>query len=637
MSLVIVATLLFCFLAAAQEAVPLPASEVKAQVAINNEMIEINSSEWEGKNLSPADLLATYPGIQTRQRGGMGSFQTVSIRGMQGNQIAVAIDGVILQSLGATDLGGIDLNQYEKIEIYKSYIPAKFAANGMGGVINFVSKDAAAKTGKFYASYGSYNSRILSMQANSPLTNSVFWTSNISCRASDNDFPYLNRNGTQYNTDDDFWTKRKNAQYSQISGNHSFRLAQNKINSVFRVEHNSAAGGIPGREDQETKTANSAADAILASYEIESFPLLESLSFGIQAFTGLEKNMSAWYYPLDKIGYSVDEYTQSGILLKSGGGQGSFYFEKEKIKTEFHAHYNYQYLESRNKSEMLNDYEFSNSFLQFSFAGELVPIDFFNIKANAAIRLNKEKQEKGRVSGFFMGSDYEGKERILESGRISMNFGNENSLWSSIAAGHYFRAPSLVELFSTSFGILSNPNLKEEQGEQAEWSVGYRHKKTRILATAFANRIRDLIVYHTSGQLSKPINSGNGEIYGIEAELYSEPFKWLKISSNATFQNPGTLPNEPKGQSYSSMIFMLPYSFELRLEGEAHSDLYRDEAQRKKIPEKAFYHAGFSYKPTAASTIFFSARNINGAEYQNIYDASPTPGRIFTLSYWHYF
>ncbi|MDR2579915.1 MAG: TonB-dependent receptor [Fibromonadaceae bacterium] len=625
------------FIANAQEAVPLPASEVRAGEIINSEMLEIKSSEWEGKNLSLADLLATYPGIQTRQRGGMGSFQTISIRGMQGNQIAIAVDGVILQSLGATDLGGIDLNQYERIEVYKGFIPAKFAANGMGGVINLVSKDAAAKSGKFYASYGSYNSRVLSMQASSPLTDSVFWVSSINYRASDNDYPYLNRNGTEYNTDDDFWTRRKNAQYLQISGNHSFRFVHKK-NTVLRIEHNSAAGGIPGREDQETKTANSASDALLASYEIEPFPFFKSISLGFQAFTGLEKNMSAWYYPLDKIGYSIDEYTQSGILLKSGGGQGSFYFEKEKIKTELYAHYNYQYLESRNKSVMLSDYELSNSILQFSFAGELIPADFFNIKTNAAIRLNKEKQEKGKVSGIFMGSDYEENSRNLKSGRISMNFGKENSLWSSgIAAGHYFRAPSLVELFSTSFGVLSNPNLKAEQGEQAELSIGYRHKKTRIAATAFANRIRDRIVYHTSGQLSKPINAEKGEVYGIETELYSEVSKWLKISSNATFQNPGTLPNEPNEQYYSSMIFTLPYSFELRLEGEAHSGLYRDKAQRKKIPENSFYHAGLSYKPTAANTISFYARNINGAEYQNIYDAHPTPGRVFNLSYWHYF
>jgi hypothetical protein len=85
------------------------------------------------------------------------------------------------------------------------------------------------------------------------------------------------------------------------------------------------------------------------------------------------------------------------------------------------------------------------------------------------------------------------------------------------------------------------------------------------------------------------------------------------------------------------MTFMLPLTLELTLEGEAHDLLYRDKAQRKDIPAKAFYHAGISCKPTLKTKIFFYARNLSGGEYQNIYDAYPTPGRVFSLSYSHVF
>jgi outer membrane cobalamin receptor len=635
----IVLIIIFCFFAKAvgEETVyVLPTSEVWGGETLNSEgAVEIASSAWEGKNLSLADVLAMHSGIQTRQRGGMGSFQSVSIRGMQGNQIALAIDGVLLQNIGMTDLGSIDLNQYEKIEIYKGFIPAKFAANGMGGVINLVSKDTVAKSGKFYASYGSYNSRILSIQSSSPISDSLFWTSNISYRASDNNFPYLNRNGTEYNTEDDFWTRRKNAEYLQISGNHSWTFVH-KRNITLRVEHHSEAGGIPGREDQETKTAKSENDAILANLEIE--PRNENFDFGFFGFAGIEKNMSKWYWALDKIGYNLPERTESGILVKNSGGQGSFYFGKNIVKTELHAYLNYQYLESRNNSSMLSDYELSNTIFQTSFAGTLTPTDFFNIKANAAGRYNKQKLENGKVSGFFMGNEYEEHSVDLYSGRVSANFGKANSRWSSFFAfGHYFREPSVFELFSTSFGILSNPNLKAEQGEQAEAGIGYKAKKTRASATLFANRIRNSIIYHTSGSLSKPINSEKGRVYGIESELASELFTWLKINANATFQNPEDLPNEPKQQYYSSVLFALPYSFELTLDGEAHSVIYHDKAKRKEIPENTFYHAGLSYKPTPKTKISFYARNLNGGEYQNIYDAFPTPGRVFSLNYSHSF
>ena len=206
------------------------------------------------------------------------------------------------------------------------------------------------------------------------------------------------------------------------------------------------------------------------------------------------------------------------------------------------------------------------------------------------------------------------------------------------AVGHYFRDPSVFELFSTSFGILPNPDLQAEQGEQAEIGFSYKSKKIKASTSLFANRIRNRIHYYTSGMLSKPINdTEESDVYGIEGELSAEMFKWLKINTNATLQNPGNLPNEPKEQYYSSLLFILPYSFEISLEGEAHSLIYRDRAQKKEIPGNAFYHAMFSYKPTDKTKISFYARNLTGGEYEHIYDAIPTPGRTFSVSYSHLF
>ena len=634
---IVILFFLFCcsiFVAAEPVIYVLPASDVFGREIENSDgVVEIKSSEWEGKNMSLADILAARAGIQTRQKGGMGSFQSISIRGMQGNQIAIAIDGVLLQSFGEANLGGIDLNKYEKIEVYKGHIPAKFAANGMGGIINLVSKDAAAKGGKFYASYGSYNSRFISMQAGTPLTDSVLWTSNISYRASDNDFTYLNRNGTSYITEDDFWTKRKNAEYSQISGIHSFTFV-GKRNSSFRIEHGSEAGGIPGREEQETRIANSVNDAVTASFEI--MPKDENFDFGLQGFAGTEKSISKWHRTLDLLNYGErNQLTEIGLLMQNGGGQGSLYLASSIIKTQFHAYVNYQYLESRNRSAIYPNYELSNTVFQGSFAGTFAPADFFNITANAASRFSRQKHESGKFTDVssLVDSTFREKKRNLNSGRISLNF--ENVFF---AVGHYFRDPSVFELFSTSFGILSNPDLKAEQGEQAEIGVSYKSKNANASATLFANRIRDRIVYRTSGPFSKPFNHNEeGKVYGVEGELSAELFKWLKINTNATLQNPGNLPNEPKEQYYSSLLFILPYSFELSLEGEAHSLIYRDRAQKKEIPGNAFYHAMFSYKPTDKTKISFYARNLTGGKYEHIYDAIPTPGRIFSVSYSHVF
>ena len=108
---------------------------------------EITSAAWEGKMLSAADLLATLPGIQSYRQGGHGSFQTVSIRGIAARNILICVDGVPLNdaSGGAVNLGSIDLNQMEKVEVYKSNVPARFGVSGLGGAVNFVTKNAVEK------------------------------------------------------------------------------------------------------------------------------------------------------------------------------------------------------------------------------------------------------------------------------------------------------------------------------------------------------------------------------------------------------------------------------------------------------------------------------------------------------------
>ena len=82
---------------------------------------EITAEAWEGRGLSAAEILSALPGIQSYKQGGLGSFQTVSIRGIAAKNILICLDGIPLNdaSGGAVDLGSIDLNSVEKIEIYK--------------------------------------------------------------------------------------------------------------------------------------------------------------------------------------------------------------------------------------------------------------------------------------------------------------------------------------------------------------------------------------------------------------------------------------------------------------------------------------------------------------------------------------
>ena len=70
------------------------ATSVEKPLQASSSYAEVKPEVWEGRGLSAADVLASLPGVQYTRQGGVGSFQTVSIRGVAAKNIVVCIDGV---------------------------------------------------------------------------------------------------------------------------------------------------------------------------------------------------------------------------------------------------------------------------------------------------------------------------------------------------------------------------------------------------------------------------------------------------------------------------------------------------------------------------------------------------------------
>ena len=80
------AVFLCCACTWAQEVQDLGVTEVAAPVSAGVAVTgtgytEILPSAWEGSGLSAAEVLSSLSGVQGYKQGGMGSFQTVSVRG----------------------------------------------------------------------------------------------------------------------------------------------------------------------------------------------------------------------------------------------------------------------------------------------------------------------------------------------------------------------------------------------------------------------------------------------------------------------------------------------------------------------------------------------------------------------------
>ena len=117
----------------------------------------IGAKELQGRAVTIESFLNRNTGIKIRQSGGLGSSSRIMIHGLEGNRIKVLVDGTPMEMFsGMFSIDDIPINIIERIEVYKSIIPARFGVDGLGGAINIVTKefdvdyfDLSYETGSF--------------------------------------------------------------------------------------------------------------------------------------------------------------------------------------------------------------------------------------------------------------------------------------------------------------------------------------------------------------------------------------------------------------------------------------------------------------------------------------------------------
>ena len=105
--------------------------------------------------------------MKVGQTGGLGSSSRIIVHGLEGNRIQILWDGIPMStSDGAFSLDEIPIDIIERIEVYKSIIPARFGCDGLGGAVNIVTKefstdylDASYEFGSYQTHKGSVFSR----------------------------------------------------------------------------------------------------------------------------------------------------------------------------------------------------------------------------------------------------------------------------------------------------------------------------------------------------------------------------------------------------------------------------------------------------------------------------------------------
>lgn len=153
----------------------------------------VHPDDFKGEQKTLSDLLLTVPGVHVREVNGKGQYTTVTVRGSTAAQVGIFIDGVLANLGGdsAVDLSTIPVQNVERIEVYRGYVPSRFGGTFIGGVVNIVTKrpmksDVALELGR-----SSYGGRKGAMEITSPLGEGTLMVA-VNYESGDGDFEYTN-------------------------------------------------------------------------------------------------------------------------------------------------------------------------------------------------------------------------------------------------------------------------------------------------------------------------------------------------------------------------------------------------------------------------------------------------------------
>lgn len=166
---------------------------------------------------SVAELLATVPGVQVRESGGLGSYSEASLRGSSGRQVRILLDGMPLDTGGgdATSLSLISPFLLDRVDVYQGRVPVGLGS-GLAGTINLHTRRKLAAPVVYATTLGSFGQRQFDLGAQ--LGDDVQLA--LGGQAADNDFPLVNK-FKPYDPDDPDRThgeRRNNAATSQYYG-----------------------------------------------------------------------------------------------------------------------------------------------------------------------------------------------------------------------------------------------------------------------------------------------------------------------------------------------------------------------------------------------------------------------------------
>lgn len=609
-------------------------------------------------NLDISDVIAREPAVSNQKYGGVGSFSTISIRGTEGKRVAVFVDGILQNSAvgGAVNLSRFNGLDIEAIEVYRGVVPAKFGGNSLGGAINIITKNSSKDRAVFSLLLGSFGEFRGLTSLSKQLNDRANIYGSIDYGIAQNNYLYLDRNQTPYNSSDDTLKNLQNNRYFGGTASAGVNIFLPKDRRI-KIEwfHNSSSLELPGGEWGKNRTAESTNLEERANIDF-------SRNFARK--TSINQNLT-YSYTKDNIFWtSLDHFgVAHGILGDNSFGNlaskdyklayilGTEVALTDRIDLSNRFDINTERLKPSSEVEGYIPGLWRTDRVSGSFATDAnFTLNAFSATIGGAINGSYNSTEGGIDDYLGDTLDSSSSSSLDWSARVGISqklFSDKLSLFANV--NRYNREPSLTEMYGAHGGILPNVDLLPENGYGFDIGLSTVLDKLSSELIYFYNYRENLIMLLSDGVKGRNDNISATKALGLEQTILFSPLEWLSLEENLTVQHTenleqmykgNMLPNEPTFTINGNIGLGSFAGFKLHTIGEYKSFFYRDMANGNRLPDigsnrnglfSLSFYLSYNYK---AITIEGSLINMldnrkNSAAYQTTgYSSLIYPGRV---------
>lgn len=587
-----------------------------------------------------SQVLSISSGVQQRQSGGFGTFSSTTLRGASSASTAVYLDGILLNSAGepAIDLSTLESLGLQSVDIFKGSTPLQLGHAAMGGAINLQTLGGTGKNEtRVQLGLGSFSHQTLS--ASSQLSKGKWYlTSAISQQQSDNDFAFINDNGTtSSNQSDDFADRRNNNQATRTSAllKGGWTASTTRQTNVL-FKRSDRRIGVP-------ETQNFASNS--ASFDTVRQQL--HVSQTIDQWYGWNTKYSIYWHQADNFFDDRDSDIGLGAQAIDTDNQtlgASMYWERFIDAGTFGLSF-----DVRDEKLNLVDETDEQDNLNAERISTVVTSHIAILDDNDRWLLTPAlRWQTNRQSGGSSSADNQNIASVDSNSELGAQLGAEYSISPTLTfnanAGQFYREPSFSELFGSTGLINGNPTLEHEEGLNLDAGLAYQSKKLNLAFTVFHNLHDELIVTTFDARgIGRATNTGESRVTGIELSTNWKPSpRWL-LAANATFQSPenrnpfssiegNLLPGEAKQTAFARIEYK-PNQFSYWYEWQSLKDRFFDDTNLLPAEDSNQHSIGADFSGKHWN-VGVSIKNIDDENIED-FNGFPKPGRhgFISLTY----